>query len=63
MKNAPHNQASETAAEAGSVVVDGPGGIAYTMTPGAARETGERMKGSATEAERQSESAEVDPLP
>jgi hypothetical protein len=46
-------QPSEAAAEEGKVIVEGPDGLAYTMTPAAARETAQRMLAAAEEAERQ----------
>ena len=45
-----HHDASETAAEEGSVIVDGPDGVAVTFTPEAAEETGNRLQDSAAEA-------------
>ena len=35
------------------MIVDGPGGVAVTLTPEAARETGSRLQESAAEAQRQ----------
>lgn len=50
-----HDQPSEANAEDGAVIVDGPGGVAVAMTPDAAEKTGERLKGSASEARGQRE--------
>ena len=50
-----HDTASETSAEQGVVIVDGPDGTAVTLTPRAARQTAERLASSATEAANQSE--------
>ena len=50
MHTGPHDKASETSAEQGEVIVDGPAEVAFSMTPEAARETGERLKASADEA-------------
>ena len=48
-----HDQPSEVTAEAGSVVVDGPGGVAVTLTPQAAHDTGGRLVEAAAEARTQ----------
>jgi hypothetical protein len=48
-----HDAASETDAEAGTVIVDGPGGTTLSLTPSAAEETGNRLKGSAAKAQEQ----------
>lgn len=39
--------AGEVSIEAGQVLLDGPGGIAVTMTPAAAAETGRRLLAAA----------------
>ena len=44
---------SEGAAEAGEVIVEGPDGVAVTMTADAAEETARRMLDAASEARRQ----------
>jgi hypothetical protein len=44
---------SEVSAEEGNVVVDGPDGVAVTMTPEAAIETSERLLSTGTEAQGQ----------
>ena len=38
-----HKTPSDVAAHNGDVLVDGPGGVAVSMTPDAAIETGERL--------------------
>ncbi len=48
-----HGDPSEVVAEAGEVIVEGPDGVAVTMTPDAAEETGKRMLEAASEARRQ----------
>lgn len=48
-----HDEPSETNAEAGVVIVDGPDGVAFSMTPGAAATTSERLRESARRADEQ----------
>jgi hypothetical protein len=48
---------SEVVAEQGDVIVEGPNGVAVTLTPEAAEETGRRMMRAASEARRQIEQA------
>ena len=48
-----HGEPSEVLAEQGDVIVEGPNGVAVTLTPDAAEETGRRMLRAATEARRQ----------
>jgi hypothetical protein len=43
MRQPPHDTASELAAEDGEVIIDGPGGVAFSFTPEAALETSNRM--------------------
>ena len=44
-----HDRASDVSAEQGEVLIDGPGGTALSMTPGAALETSNRLlDGAAT---------------
>ena len=51
MKTHPlYDDASKVAAEDGEVVVDGPDGVAVSLTPEAAIETGERLRNSGLEA-------------
>ncbi|MGZ8283785.1 MAG: hypothetical protein ACXWUN_12665 [Allosphingosinicella sp.] len=53
-----HKLPSEVAAEQGAVIVEGPDGVAVTLTPDAAEETGRRMLRAASEARRQSRTAQ-----
>ena len=46
-------EASEVVAEQGDLIVEGPDGVAVTLTPDAAEETGRRMLAAASEARRQ----------
>lgn len=48
-----HDEASEVSAENGDVVVDGLDGVAVTLTPDAAIETGERLIEQGTHAHGQ----------
>ncbi|MFS0737432.1 hypothetical protein ABC347_10310 [Sphingomonas sp. 1P06PA] len=48
-----HDQASSINAEGGSVLIDGPAGIAVTLTPDAALETAARLQRAAAEARDQ----------
>ena len=48
-----HSEPSVVAAEEGNVIVEGPDGVAVTLTPEAAEETGRRMISAASEARRQ----------
>ena len=50
-----HAQPSDVVAEQGQVIVEGPDGVAVTLTPDAAEETGRRMISAASEARRQAE--------
>lgn len=45
--------AGKAAADEGLVILDGPDGVAVSMTPDAARETGRRLIAAADEAEKQ----------
>ena len=45
-----HDEPSTVASEDGQVTVDGPDGVAVTMTPEAAEETGHRLIAHASEA-------------
>lgn len=49
----PHDTASDVFAEEGHVIVDGPGHIAYTMTPAAALDAADKLFAVATEAHGQ----------
>jgi hypothetical protein len=48
-----HSEPSEVNAEQGIVIVEGPNGLAVTLTADAAEETGKRMIKAASEARRQ----------
>ena len=48
-------QASQVVADAGNIIIDGPDGVAITMTPDAAEETARRLIAAALEARRQAE--------
>lgn len=50
-----HPQPSEVVAEMGEVLVEGPNGVAVSLTPDAAEETGRRMMKAAADARRQSQ--------
>ena len=52
-----HGDPSEVMAEEGDVIVEGPNGVAVTLTPEAAEETGRRMLRAASDARRQLEAA------
>lgn len=49
----PETQAGVATAEGGYVILDGPDGVAVTMTPEAASLTAERLLAAASAAERQ----------
>ena len=46
----PHDRPSDVAVEEGEVLVDGPDGVAVSLTPRAAEETSRRLFDAATEA-------------
>jgi ribosomal protein S11 len=48
-----HDEASEVAAEHVQVMVDGPDGVAVSLTPDAAAETSDRLLNAALEAQGQ----------
>ena len=48
-----HDIPSEVSAEEGQVLVDGPGGVAVSLTPGAAEETSHRLLFGAAQAQGQ----------
>jgi hypothetical protein len=50
-----HGDPSEVVAEQGDVIVEGPDGVAVTLTAAAAEETARRMLSAASEARRQRE--------
>jgi hypothetical protein len=47
-------QASHVAAEGGNIIIDGPDGVAVTMSPDAAEETARRLMAAVEEARHQS---------
>jgi hypothetical protein len=49
----PEKFPSDVAAEEGQVIVDGPDGVAVTMSPDAAEETARRLSQTVEEARRQ----------
>ena len=53
-----HGDPSDVMAEQGEVIVEGPNGVAVTLTPDAAEETGRRMMRAATDARRQADGRE-----
>lgn len=55
-----HGEPSEVMAELGDVFVEGPNGVAVTLTPDAAEETARRMLRAASEARRQLEADRSD---
>jgi hypothetical protein len=48
-----HSEPSDVNAEQGQVLVEGPDGVAVTLTPDAAEETGRRLINAASQARRQ----------
>jgi len=48
-------QASQVVADAGSIIIDGPDGVAVTMSPDAAEETARRLLDAVGEARRQAQ--------
>ena len=46
----PHDRPSDVSVEEGEVLVDGPDGVAVSLTPGAAEETSHRLLDAAVEA-------------
>jgi len=50
MDSKTHNEPSAVEAEGDEVIVDGPDGVAVTLTPEAAEETGHRLVERASEA-------------
>ncbi len=50
-------QASQVVADGGNIIIDGPDGVAVTMSPDAAEETARRLLAAVGEARRQAEQA------
>ena len=55
----PHSNPSDIAAEQGLVILEGPNGLALTMTANAAEETGRRLLAAAKEARGQAAGTET----
>jgi hypothetical protein len=53
VKNTPYDTPSDVTAENGEVLIDGPDGIAISMTPDAAAETSDRLLHGAAQAQGQ----------
>ena len=53
MEHKVREKASTVIAECGQVIVDGPGGVALSLTPDAAAETSDRLLRAAAEAQQQ----------
>lgn len=60
MKNQTFDTPSEIDAEQGEVIVDGPDGVAFSLTPEAAEEVSDRLKRAAAKARRQRPSGSSD---
>jgi hypothetical protein len=58
--NDPHGEPGVATAEDGEVLLDGPDGVAVSMSPEAAEETGRRLIAAAEEARRQNGAARAD---
>jgi hypothetical protein len=54
-----HHHAGVAVAEAGLVLLEGPDGVAVSMTPHAAAETAQSLAAAATEAQRQRDAGEA----
>ncbi len=57
MSNEPHDIPTKATAEQGEVMLDGPGGLALSLTPHAAAKSAAAMAKAATEADRQTDAA------
>ena len=55
MPNKPYDRSTEATAEQGEVMLDGPDGLAVSLTPEAAARTAEAIRDAAEEAHRQRE--------
>lgn len=58
MSRQPYDEPTQATAERGEVMLDGPDGIAVSMTPGAARTSADRLRTAADQAQDQQESAD-----
>lgn len=54
-----HDKASHVVAEQGAIIIEGPNGVAVTMTPDAAEETARRLMAAAAEARTQAPDADA----
>lgn len=54
MSKSPHDEPIEAVAENGEVLLDGPGGIAESFTPEAAKHSAKRIKAAAKKAAEKS---------
>jgi hypothetical protein len=54
---AAHQQASEVVAEQGNIIIEGPDGVAVTMSPDAAEETAHRLLRAVSKAREEDDSA------
>ena len=61
MDNRIHNEPSDVSAEEGTVMVDGPDGVAVSLTPEAAEETSSRLEDKAVVARGQRRLKNLDP--
>jgi hypothetical protein len=53
VENPTYDTPSEIDAEQGEVIIDGPDGVAFSLTPEAAEEVSDRLKRAAAKARRQ----------
>lgn len=58
-----HDQPSQVAVEDGTIIVEGPDGVAVTLTPEAAAETGRRLSAAADEARQGDGKVRAEGLP
>lgn len=58
MSRHPYDTPTHATAERGEVMLDGPDGIAVSMTPGAARTSADHLRAAADEAQNQQQSAD-----
>ena len=61
MTNQTYNRPTEVTSHDGRVQLDGPDGVDVALTPGAARETGRRLKREAATAREQQRKADETP--
>ncbi|MEO9130182.1 MAG: hypothetical protein ABI240_03125 [Sphingomonas sp.] len=59
MSNEPHDTPTKATAERGEVILDGPGGLALSLTPHAAAKSAAAMAKAADKATRQTEDAPI----